>query len=122
MSDTTTIEPSSSKSDPVRDGALAALAAAEAAGGVTAQIATDPGVRAGGAAVAALARVIAGIIERHGAAGAAAAKRLLEELHAAGPQGVTDAQLAADDEALLAEIRGWYKPATPPPNPYEPGA
>lgn len=122
MSDPTTQTDTKKTSDPVRDGALVALAAAEAAGSATAQVATDPGVRAGGAAVAALARIISGIIERHGAEGAAAAKAMLEKLQAEGPKGITDAQLAADDEALLAEIRGWYVPATPPPSPFEPGA
>lgn len=122
MSDPTTPTDTKKASDPVREGALVGLAAAEAAGSMTAKLATDPAVRAGGAIAAALARIIAGIVERHGAEGAAAAKAMLEKLQAEGPKGITDAQLAADDEALLEEIRGWYVPATPPANPFEPGA
>ncbi len=107
--------------DPLREGALVALAAAEAAGAMTAQLAPDPAAKAGGAIAAALSRIIRQIIEAHGAAGAAAAKELLEKLHADGPQGVTDAQLAEDDAKLLEEIRGWYGVVTtkPPPNPYD---
>lgn len=111
MSDET--KATEAKSNPVKDWVLVALAGAEAAGSTIAKVGPTPGARAGGAIAAALSRLITGIVERYGAAGAAEAKRLLEELHAAGPQGITDAQLASDDEALLEEIRGWYVPELP---------
>lgn len=117
MSDASETSETKTNSDPVREGALVALAAAEAAGAMTAELSPDPKIKAGGAIAAAIARLISGIIERHGAQGAAAAKKLLEELHAKGPQGITDAQLAGDDAKLLEEIRGWY--AKPPANPFE---
>lgn len=94
--------------DPLRDGALAALAVAEAVGQTTMDLAGDPGVRAGAAVAAAIARIVAGILERHGAAGAAEARALLERLLEEGPQAITDAELEADDEALFARIEGWY--------------
>lgn len=107
--------------DPLREGALIALAAAESVGTMTASIASDPLAKAGGMIAAMLSRIIAKIVEAHGAAGAAAAKELLEKLHADGPQGVTDAQIADDDAKLLEEIRGWYGVSTtkPPPTPYD---
>lgn len=60
------------------------------------------------AVVAGLLAVTRGIVERWGMQGLAAAKQVLEELHARGPAAITDAELAADDAALLAEIHGWY--------------
>lgn len=97
----------SKKGDAIKEGALAALKVAEAAGEATAKVATDPGARAGGALVAAVSRIIGAIIERHGETGAREARELLDRLHREGPQGISDADLAADDAALFEEVKGW---------------
>lgn len=68
----------------------------------------DPRVKLAAQASIAVVRLLANIAARHGAAGIAEARRRLEELDQAGPQRVTDAEIAADDEALRAEIEGWY--------------
>lgn len=94
--------------NPIQKGATIALRAAEAIGEATSEVTTDPGIRAGANAAAALVRIIKGIFDRHGSAGALEAKKLLDKLYEEGPKGITDAELAEDDAALAREIEGWF--------------
>jgi hypothetical protein len=86
-----------------------ALGVAEAGAQALAQSSSDPAVRLGAQITASAARLIRGIVERHGQAGALEALRLLEQLSAEGPQTITNAQLTGDDATLRAEIESWYE-------------